>query len=448
VTFALARSLLFADAVTPAALAEALFLSATRGTSLVRTLLAARAIDTLRLEQILERGEAPYMRHIAPVTALVDRLPPGLCDRLLAIPVRSDPRTGTVDVAVVDARDPHPVEELAYWLKVPVRVVRTSIATMEAALLRIVARVDSEPEPDPGMRALAAPIWTPAPSPIPPSLFRTPMYGSSAFDAAAAALETPTEEPDIAIPLTRRNRGWQRVIDVGPPAIEKATDRGRARGRSDPPDADPILDLRRRKATNTLPMPDHASPPLTARGPFPGEPATAASATPGSPGAVAPDAVAAIVGRMRETQDRDAILDLLVEGTCAVARRAGVFAVRRDALTGWAGSRDLADRHALRAIRLPNALRTVFHEAFDRNGPSLTRIPSDVAHAPLVAVMRSPPSGQVIVAAVVAEGKPIAVVFADGIGQAPVALERVGVLARAAGDALGRLLRDRREKSA
>jgi hypothetical protein len=446
VTFALARSLLLADAVTPAALAEALFLSATRGTSLVRTLLAARAIDTLRLEQVLERGEAPYMRHIAPVTALVDRLPPGLCDRLLAIPVRSDPRTGTVDVAVVDARDPHPVEELAYWLKAPVRVVRTSIATMEAALLRIVARVDSEPEPDPGMRALAAPIWTPAPSPIPPSFFQTPMYGSSAFDAAVAALEVPTDDLDIAIPLTRRNLGWQRVIDVGPPAIEKATDRGRMRGRSDPPDADPILDLRRRKATSTLPMPDHASPPLTARGPFPGEAATAPSAA--SPGAVKPDALAAVVGRMRETQDRDEILDLLVEGTCAVARRAGVFAVRRDALTGWAGSRDLAERHALRAVRLPNALRTVFHEAFDRSGPSLTRIPADVAHAPLVAVMRSPPSGQVIVAAVVAEGKPIAVVFADGIGQAPAALERVGVLARAAGDALGRLLRERREKSA
>jgi len=101
VTFALARSLILADAVTPTALAEALFLSATRGTSLVRTLLASRAIDTLRLEQMLERGEAPFMRHIAPVTSLVERLPQGLCDRLLALPVRRDPRTGTVDVALV-----------------------------------------------------------------------------------------------------------------------------------------------------------------------------------------------------------------------------------------------------------------------------------------------------------------------------------------------------------
>ena len=129
----------------------------------------------------------------------------------------------------------------------------------------------------------------------------------------------------------------------------------------------------------------------------------------------------------------------------AVARRAGVLAVRRDALVGWTSSRDLAERQALRTVRLPNAVRTVFHEAFDRPGPGLlTRIPTDAAHAPLVAVMRSPPSGQVVVAAVLVEGKPVAVVFADGISDAPAAVERVGVLALTAGEALGRLLRERR----
>jgi len=51
--------------------------------------------------------------------------------------------------------------------------------------------------------------------------------------------------------------------------------------------------------------------------------------------------------------------------------------------------------------------------------------------------------------AVTAEGRPAAVVFADGIGDATAALERIGVLARTAGEALGRLLRERRgEKSA
>src|SRR5271170_293013 len=139
-TFALARSLLLADAVTPDALAQALLVAATRGTSLVRALLATRAIDPLRLEQQLERGDAPYMRHVAPVMALVQHLPPGLCERLLALPVRRDPRTGTIDVAVVDARDPHPVEEVAHWLKAPVRMVRTSMASMDGALRRIHAK--------------------------------------------------------------------------------------------------------------------------------------------------------------------------------------------------------------------------------------------------------------------------------------------------------------------
>jgi len=137
VTFALARSLLLADAVTPEALAQALLVSATRGTSLVKALLATRAIDTMRLEQVLERSEAPYMRHVAPIASLVQRLPLGLCERLLALPVRRDPRTGTVDVAVVDSRDPHAVEEIAHWLNAPVRTVRTSLASMEAALMRL-----------------------------------------------------------------------------------------------------------------------------------------------------------------------------------------------------------------------------------------------------------------------------------------------------------------------
>ncbi|HEY8088773.1 MAG TPA: hypothetical protein VIF09_13030, partial [Polyangiaceae bacterium] len=91
-TFALARSLLLADAVTPESLGQALFVAATRNTSLVRALLATRAIEAPKLERQLDRGDAPYMRHVAPVMALVQQLPPGLCERLLALPVRRDPR--------------------------------------------------------------------------------------------------------------------------------------------------------------------------------------------------------------------------------------------------------------------------------------------------------------------------------------------------------------------
>jgi len=453
VTLALARSLLLADAVTPTALAEALFLSATRGTSLVRTLLAARAIDTLRLEQMLERGEAPYMRHIAPVGALVERLPPGLCDRLLAMPVRRDPRTGTVDVAVVDARDPHPGEEIGYWLKAPVRVVRTSIASMESALLRLGDRIDGDP--DPGMRSLAAPIGAP---PAAAHATRTPMYGTPAIPARPKS-DPPPDDADLAIPLTRRNFGVpppaqvpfeastlaSAPVEIGPPAIERTRRRR---------DSDPVLDLRRRKQApeRSAQVDPGYGPASTVRGPF--SPAAApplppASSLPsGRPPSLPPPAAepVSVADQMRGARDRDQILDLLVAGTRSFASRAIVLAVRRDALVGWTGSAEIADRATLRAVRLPSSSQTVFHESLEHEHPRLVRIPADAAHAALLSVMRSPPSPQqdVVVASIQAEGRSVAIVLADGLADPVDAIARMGGLARAAGDALGRLLRDRR----
>src|SRR5271165_3740283 len=169
-------------------MAQALLVAATRSTSLLRALLATRAIDPLRLEQQLERGDAPFMRHVAPVMPLVHHVPPGLCERLLALPVRRDPRTGTIDVAVVDARDPHPVEELGHWLRAPVRMVRTSLGSMEAALRRI------HEKPEQGLRTLAAPIWVPSTAAPPVDLSRTPAYGSPAMVLDESQLTDPLDD--------------------------------------------------------------------------------------------------------------------------------------------------------------------------------------------------------------------------------------------------------------
>jgi hypothetical protein len=326
---------------------------------------------------------------------------------------------------------------------------------MEAALLRIVARVEPEPDPEVGMRSLAPPIW--APAPIPASFLRTPMYGSKAFDAAAAAHEAG-EDPDIAIPLTRRNILGQPIVqiggdagvdrvEVGAPAIERSAHPSRD-GRFD---AGPVLELKRRKSF----VPDGTSvPPSSTASPVSSTPISSMSAPTasstsgpftGRPASVAPpsNALGDVLEQMLRTQDRDEILELLVAGMRPIARRACVLAVRRDALAGWTASRDLAERSALRTVRLSNAVRTVFHEAFERGGPSVTRIPADFAHAPLVAVLRAPPTGPVVVAPVTAEGRPVAVVFAEGFADETSALERIGVLARTAGEALGRMLRER-----
>jgi hypothetical protein len=423
-TFALARSLLLADAVTPDALAEALLVSATRGTSLVRALLVTRAIDPLRLEQQLEKGEAPYMRHIAPVMSLVKQLPPGLCERLLALPVRRDARTGTVDIAVVDARDPHGVEEIAHWLKAPVRMVRTSLVSMEGALRRM------QSKPEVGVRPLAAPIWVPSATEVPKELSQTPTYGSPALDEAE--LETievdeddedddddddfdakPTNVMDVAaaaanIPfaLTRKSLAPISIVEIGEPAIEREVH------------TDPILDLRRRKSASSPVAPNAPSPPF---------------ADPTS-----------VFEALDQATDRDSILELLVAGTRAVARRVAVLALKRDSLFGWTCSPELGETSVLRAARLRIAMSSLFSKALEAQSAILARIPKDAAHAPLLAAMKSPPTGEVALVAVRVEGKAVALLLADELGDTLVATRRMEDVARAGGEALARLLRERR----
>jgi hypothetical protein len=391
-SFPLARSLLLADAVTAEALAKALLVSATRGTSLVRALLTTRAIDAARLEQQLERGEAPYMRHVAPVMSLVQQLPPGLCERLLALPVRRDPRTGTVDVAVVDARDPHPVQEVAHWLHAPVRMVRTSLAAMDVAL----RRMDEKAEP--GVRPLAAPIWVPAPGEPPVDLAKTPAYGSPVLDDG----KLHGLDEDIPIPLNRRSSfAPTTVVDLGPPAVEK-----------EPQSEDPVLDLRRRKSS---------IPP------------------------VQPLLPASVLERIRAAEDRDLILELVVEGVRNIAPRVAVFAVRKDSLVGWTSSPEMADRAELRAARFTPGPDTALDGVLASEGTTFVRIPKDALHAPLLAGLARAPAGDVALATIRVESRPVALVMVDGFGDELAIAKRLDEVAEAASDALARLLRERRK---
>jgi hypothetical protein len=194
-SLSLARWLLLAEAVTPEAMSRALAASVVDRTPLVRALLTTRAIDAAALGRHLERGDAPYMRNISPVVSLVEQLPAGFCERLLAVPVRRDPRTGTVDLAVVDAGDAHVIAEAGYWLDAPIRAVRTSLSSLEAALKKINA-VSARPveivEPsgdaadaeDPNIPfSLTRRSATP---PAPPATLRGP-FGAPSFIAASEA---------------------------------------------------------------------------------------------------------------------------------------------------------------------------------------------------------------------------------------------------------------------
>lgn len=181
--FALARALLLADAVSHDALAQAMLASGREGESLVRTLMTTGAIDPARLQAHLGPGEVPYMHQIDAVTSLAQTLPEGLCERLLVLPVRRDAMTGTVDVAVVDAQDPHPMQEMAFWLRAPVRMVRTSLGAMLEALRRMTA------EPERGMRSLAPPIGASNPGESAPDTLRGRALDPAAGEARVAFIE-------------------------------------------------------------------------------------------------------------------------------------------------------------------------------------------------------------------------------------------------------------------
>lgn len=107
---------------------------AREGIPFVRALLEANAIGAEVLEQELSRSDLPTLRRVMPVPVLAKALPRGLCRRLLALPVRQDPYTGTVDVAVVDPFDPHIAEEMSFHLGMGVRVVRAPWRAIEEAL--------------------------------------------------------------------------------------------------------------------------------------------------------------------------------------------------------------------------------------------------------------------------------------------------------------------------
>jgi hypothetical protein len=187
----LSRKLLALGLVQREEMQHALFLHVTRRIPLAKLLGELPLAGSASIEEELAKSDAPFIRTVAPVTRLIETLPQGLCKALLALPVRQDVLTRTVDVATIDPRDPHIEREFAYHFKAPIRLIRAPLAAIEEALRRL---EDAPPAPEP-------------PRPPPPERLarRTPPYLlRSQIDAAASSvpqLRAPSERP---IPLVQR----------------------------------------------------------------------------------------------------------------------------------------------------------------------------------------------------------------------------------------------------
>jgi hypothetical protein len=133
VTVELARRLL-QSGVPAADVEEALLRMMERGVALSQAVVERFPELDAVLERELSRVELPSLFSVRPLSGLIGRLPAGMCQRLLAVPVNQDPRTSRVDVAAVEALDPHLAAEFAFHLDAPVRVLLAPYAAVRAAL--------------------------------------------------------------------------------------------------------------------------------------------------------------------------------------------------------------------------------------------------------------------------------------------------------------------------
>ena len=471
----LTKALLLEEAASEEAIAEALFASVTGGVPLVQALIDSRAASPEVLARYLARTEVPFLRQVVPLLELATRLPPGLCARLFAIPVRRDAITGTIDVVVADASDPHPAREIAYHLGAPVRLLRASVAALEDGLHRLRTRslppppeaddmpprdddriFDSRPRAgasaahrggtlppgaDPSMRPPPPPPGARRTSVTPP--WGTPLHVASPQGAPASDPPRSALGSEIPIPLTRRtyaavSGGTQRP----PPLVDPRSSLGEGYA-VDPGQIRQIVELNERSRT----VSEHGRAPLGRAPPvqsfIPGPPPL--------PGAgvfnayaphIPPNEIGGILAALRAAGSRDEVLELVLTGARMVAHKVAIFVVKRGGYVGWACTAEFGDRSELQAVLIPIEGASVFDEAV-RDGLYLGPLRHDEVHGALLHVMRGA-SRDVAAVPIRVSGKTAVVVLADELGDTMLATRRLEELARAAGEAFARIVRMRR----
>ncbi len=433
----LGRALLQSDAVTPDALAGALMASVRDRVSLVRALLTTQAIGISRLEEELSRTapEAPLQRHPVPVLDLMERLPPRMCESLLAVPVRADPRTGTVDVALADASDAHAADEMSFYLGAPVRVVRSPLGAIESAIAQ--ARRSAYQSSTPPS---SNPISVPPPSPVRAPL-KTPPWGSQTFtgrghdETGRAHMANVCERP---IPLIPKTPPSERAEDFAIPLARKtAPGEGLlalAQAAQDEDNDEPVVELRRAKSAKPAPV-----------APLPSRPPQGTSRWPredGAPLTIPATPFNQVLREMHKAVARDPLMELVLAALRPVAPRTALFAVKKEGYAGWMCTPEFGDRALLADIRVDTRKVSLFGTTAVA-GTYVGPMSQNEAHAPLTKFVRSP-DAELLCAAIKAAGKPVVIVLSYNVPDPVHAMSVFTEVTRAAGDALERILRAKR----
>ena len=443
----------------------------------VRALLKTEAIAILRLEEELARTapDAPLLRHPVPVLDLIARLPPHLCAALVAVPVRADALTGTVNVAVADASDTHAAEEIGFYLSAPVRLLRSPLGAIESAIDQArLAReaVGSSIPPSIG------PISVPPPSPVRP-MSHTPPWGSPAFvrppepeeasatgselpmplipktaskrvpDAAAEPSDAPPgPDGDVAVPLLRRltpgagllalARAAQELDDEEDPVVELRRPKS-----SKPPEVVPFELLPRGGETaGAAPMAEEEPKLISLPAPAienrrhawfrrrgPNHHAALDAAEPAPPRNDESDGARSADGARPHRRPPDGPQERALRGEEGRLRRLDVHVRFRRPAPPRAGS----DRRAQTEPLSTTAAAGTYM------GP----LPRNETHAPLARFIKAQ-EPEILGVAIKAAGRPAVLLIAHEVGEPLKAMTILTEVARIAGETLERILRSKR----
>ncbi|HEU5074603.1 MAG TPA: hypothetical protein VFU02_10525 [Polyangiaceae bacterium] len=389
------RRLLDGGLVPRAEIEVSLLQSVIREISLVQAIATQRGDWGALVEQEFSRATAPYVRRVHPKIELCAVLPVGMCERLLALPVRQEAITRTVDVAAVDPFDSHIQQEFAFHLDAPVRMLRASLADIVAAL--------------DGMHtggAFAAGVSemlgvqrdTPRHGSEPP-----PAVSEAETGVEPAATASPSQPP---IPLVQRSsnspRGSASAAPERPLGAPDAHDRG-----------EPDLD-----ATRSIP---EASEALTRS-------------------RLREADLVQVERQLAQTKSPDDVVELLVEHACPEGSTL-VFSIKADGYVARSASFDV---QGLRDVSLPRGRPNVFQAALE-SGHYLGKLPETLVHALIRDLLTERLGPEVYVAPVLVTGRATLMLLSTGFERSFATTRRIDRLAAAAGDALERLLIERKK---
>jgi hypothetical protein len=149
-----------------------------------------------------------------------------------------------------------------------------------------------------------------------------------------------------------------------------------------------------------------------------------------------------VVSALKHASSRDEVLELVLAGARLVATKVALFVVKKGGYLGWICTPEFADRSSLQTVLVPLEETSVFDRAI-REDVYLGPIRYDEVHAPLLRIMRNP-TRDVAVVPIRVSGRTAVIIVADELGDTMIGTRRLEELARAAGDAFGRIVRTRR----